>query len=574
MDGVQVVVARFLPISASHAYDAALPAFGPGLSAFPPGAAFTSFLAAEVPHDGPYPEAAGTRGMTRYGLESSRAWRTLAPQTEQFPVAGNAMCTGGAGLPPGDPAAGGWCYDAAGTAGLQAFIDQAAALGFEMVDVSLNMNATWRSQVGVEFQGGANVTWFAALVARARAAGMEMGAYQLLRNARSATAINQCAPADATQLPNVWFDDQDLPPPLGTGLPCHNGGAAACRGGPGCCSLCAATEWYDALEASVLSFWDATGMTVTEQDGAESNSLCANASHAHHHGLNDSVWVKWNRVHDTFRAYMRRGGWVQGMPGHWLEGGQAKVPGGYDEMTWSLPRWTWLHRQRERMIRDPQQRDQFEPNALRYFVTPFTPYHPQEASPDGAAWLPVAGLTSSATLEPLDEHAVELEWALSQTFGTGIFSNLRGSRMAAGAPSTAVVAKWVAFAKRYRAVLTADFVTLQCGTTCWGAGPTLPNGTCAVTTWDGILHRAPAGWYPGVAERGLAMVWNPLNATLPGVALSLPLYFAGIPPGAAVAVRQEEGAPVTLLADANSTVVLPPLTLQPLSVTYFVVEEA
>lgn len=205
---------------------------------------------------------------------------------------------------------------------------------------------------------------------------VQVGAYQLLRNARSATALSQCAPDNAAVLPNAGFDDQDLPPPLGTGLPCHNGGVVSCRGGPGCCSLCAGTEFYDAMEASMFAWWDATGQTAVEQDGAESDSPCANASHARHHGLNDSVWVKWGRVHDTFRGYMARGGFVQGMPGHWLEGGQAKVPGGYDEMTWSLPRWTWLHRQRERMIADPQWRDRTEPNALRYFVAPFTPYHP------------------------------------------------------------------------------------------------------------------------------------------------------------------------------------------------------
>ena len=118
---------------------------------------------------------------------------------------------------------------------------QAAALGWEGVDVSLNMNSTWRSQVGVEFQSPSNVTWFSALVARARAAGMELGAYQLLRNARSATGINQCAPDNAFGLPNDGFDDMDLPSPLGTGLPCHNGGRPGCRGGLGCCSLCSAT---------------------------------------------------------------------------------------------------------------------------------------------------------------------------------------------------------------------------------------------------------------------------------------------------------------------------------------------
>ena len=115
------------------------------------------------------------------------------------------------------------------------------------------MNATWRSQVGVEFQSAQNISWFAALVGHARALGLKMGAYELLRNARSATAPNRCAPDNAAALPLRWHDVIGLLPPLGTGLPCHNGGSAAFRGGPGCCSLCSATDFYDSMEANI--FW-------------------------------------------------------------------------------------------------------------------------------------------------------------------------------------------------------------------------------------------------------------------------------------------------------------------------------
>jgi len=515
--------------------------------------------------------------MGEFGLESARMWRTLAPQTEQFPITANAMCTGGStasgAFPPGDPRTGSWCYDAEGSAGLSALITQAASLGFEAVDVSLNMNNTWRSQVGVEFQSASNTSWFAGMVALAKGLGMELGAYDLLRNARSATAPNQCAPEDAATLPLHWFDDQDLPPPLGTGLTCHNGGDASCRGGPGCCSLCAASEFYDALEASIFQFWEGTGMSITEQDGAESASPCANASHAHHHGLNDSVWVKWQRVHGTFKGYLSRGGFLQGMPGHWLEGGQAKVPGGYDELTWSLPRWTWIHRQRERMIADPQQRDRTQPNALRYFCAPFTPYHPLQVLPGGSTWEPVVGLQSSATLEPLEEHPLELSWALSQSFGTGIFVNFRGSRMAGGPISARIVAQWVAWFKRYRTVLGTDFVTLNAGTVCWGAGPTQPTSTCTVSSWDGILHRAPVGFYPDIRERALAMVWNPLNVTLPGVNITLPLTYAGLAHPLTVLVRREEGESLPYPLDANNSVSLL-ADLLPMGITYFVVEQA
>jgi hypothetical protein len=34
-------------------------------------------------------------------------------------------------------------------------------------------------------------------------------------------------------------------------------------------------------------------------------------------------------------------GFISGMPGSVMEAGQAKVPGGYSEEVFGLPRWTW-----------------------------------------------------------------------------------------------------------------------------------------------------------------------------------------------------------------------------------------
>jgi len=227
------------------------------------------------------------------------------------------------------------------------------------------------------------------------------------------------------------------------------------------------------------------------------------------------------------------------------------------------------------MIADPQDRDRSVPNALRYFCAPFEPYHPVQVLPDApGVWSPVYGRESTATLEPLEDHVPELEFALSQSFGTGIFVNFRGSRLFGGPRSQAAVAKWAAWLKRYRAVLTTDFVTIANGTLCWGSGPTQPTSSCTVTGVDAVLHRAPRGWYPHSAERALLVVWNGANVTQAAVALDLPLYYAGLPAGTAALVRREEGAATLLPLDANATVALPPFAMEPLSVTYFVVEAA
>ena len=219
------------------------------------------------------------------------------------------------------------------------------------------------------------------------------------------------------------------------------------------------------MSTSVLDFWDATGLTAVDQDGAETfGPVCANESHVHHHGLNDSLWVNYQRTMSLFRSYCDRGGFIQGMPGLHLEGGQSKRPGGYAEMTYSLPRWVWIHRTRYNVISPG--RSQTESNAVREFPLPLVPYHPSEVRKNPRTgeleFNQVDGFESSATIEPIDDHLVELEWALSQMFGTGVSGAVRGYRIFQSDQSKAVWTKWVSWFKRYRHTLVADFHTLQC----------------------------------------------------------------------------------------------------------------
>lgn len=104
---------------------------------------------------------------------------------------------------------GSWCYDEEGTAGLEALIAQCGEAGVEMIVVPQNINGTWRSMIANEFPSTTNTSWFKRIVTFAHAVGIEMGTYQLLLNARSATAINQCAPADAVDLPGAGYDTMD-----------------------------------------------------------------------------------------------------------------------------------------------------------------------------------------------------------------------------------------------------------------------------------------------------------------------------------------------------------------------------
>eukprot|EP01046_Picozoa_sp_COSAG06_P103629 COSAG06_NODE_49806_length_323_cov_0.602679_1_plen_64_part_10 len=44
-----------------------------------------------------------------------------------------------------------------------------------------------------------------------------------------------------------------------------------------------------------------TAVGAVSQDGAESGTPCANESHAHHHGLNDSIWEQYKVRKTRFR---------------------------------------------------------------------------------------------------------------------------------------------------------------------------------------------------------------------------------------------------------------------------------
>ena len=228
-------------------------------------------------------------------------------------------------------------------------------------------------------------------------------------------------------------------------------------------------------------------------------------------------------------------------------------------------------------------RSQTESNAVRMYPIPLVPYHPTAAvddpkHPGAYRFENVVGFESSATLEPLDDHLVELEWALSQSYGTGIAGSVRGYRAYQSQKSKDVWLKWNNWFKKYRLTLTSEFQTLQCATLCWDSHakppPVLPNVGCSVSSWDGVIHWSPKAQFPDEKTRAVAVIWNPLTVPIEKTHIRLPLYYAGYSGNGVtkVSVRNEEAAPQTLTLGANDSVSLL-ADLAPLSVTYFVVED-
>jgi hypothetical protein len=72
-------------------------------------------------------------------------------------------------------------------------------------------------------------------------------------------------------------------------------------------------------------------------------------------------------------------------------------------------------------------------------------------------------------------------------------------------------------------------------------------------------------------ERALAVLWNPVNASVQAN-VTLPLTYAGLARPQRVRVWREEGAGTVLALDGDISVSLV-VQLAPMGITYFVVEE-
>lgn len=315
---------------------------GEGVVGLVAGQSYQSYLLAEIVHSTPQWDPTALGGVDRYARETARFRRLVTPQIEQMVVYIQGICVGGNKEYPADGndgTVGYWCYDDEGHTGMELLIDQAKEMEVDLLVWGQNLNQSWRSMIGPEFNSQANLTWFSGLVARAHNTSggqhpVEMGVYQLLLNARSGSALNQVSPGNAIGLPNHWFDAMDSV----TQLPDQNGGKAACKGGPSCSSLCAGTSFFQSMKVTMLDFWRTVKLSAIDQDGSR-YMPCSNASHAHHHGAADSMRVQFDEVRDLFRAYLDipssfpsdegvpKVAWVTSASQNFLEAGQTKVPG-------------------------------------------------------------------------------------------------------------------------------------------------------------------------------------------------------------------------------------------------------
>ena len=226
---------------------------------------------------------------------------------------------------------------------------------------------------------------------------------------------------------------------------------------------------------------------MLENDGSYPGDVCASTNHPGHDGLLDSQWKQW-KIITGFYQWCRARGIYLNVPDWYFLAGSSKTGMGYRESDWSLPREQQEIIERQNIFDGTWEKAP----SMGWMFVPLTEYH---------------GGGAAATIEPLKDHLEHYETRLANLFGAGVQACYRGPRLFDTDETKAVVKKWVDFYKAHRAILDSDLIHLR-----------RADGR----DWDGWLHVNPA-----LKERGLAMIYNPLNEPIER-RIRLPLYYTGL----------------------------------------------
>ena len=263
-------------------------------------------------------------------------------------------------------------------------------------------------------------------------------------------------------------------------------------------SPCLESAWGIKYFEELYNFYDKTGLDILEHDGSYPGDICAAKDHPGHTGLNDSQWNQFKKISDFYK-WCRAGGIYLNVPDYYFLSGSNKTGMGYRETNWSLPREQQEIIERQNIYDGTWNKTP----SMGWMFVPLTQYH---------------GGGAAATIEPLNEHLIHYNQRLANLFGAGVQACYRGPRLFDTDSTKAIVKKWVDFYKKHRKILDSDIIHIR-----------RPDGR----DYDAILHIDPQG-----IEKGLLMVYNPLNETITRN-LDIPVYYTGLKDK--VNVKEQEG---------------------------------
>jgi hypothetical protein len=278
-------------------------------------------------------------------------------------------------------------------------------------------------------------------------------------------------------------------------------------------SPCLGSVWGENYFRKLRQFYEQTGCGVLENDGSYPGDVCASTNHPGHNGLKDSQWKQW-KIISGFYEWCRARGIYLNVPDWYFLAGSSKAAMGYRESNWSLPREQQEVIERQNIFDGTWEKAP----SMGWMFVPLTEYH---------------GGGAAATIEPLKDHLEHYETRLANLFGAGVQACYRGPRLFDSGETRAVVKKWVDFYKAHRAIFDSDLIHLR-----------RADGR----DWDGWLHVNPS-----LKERGLAMIYNPLNEPIQR-RIRLPLYYTGLASSAVIAWPDGHAETITLARDYSAEV--------------------
>jgi hypothetical protein len=283
-------------------------------------------------------------------------------------------------------------------------------------------------------------------------------------------------------------------------------------------SPCLGSPWGIDYFRKLSTFFEKTGMGVLEHDGSYPGDVCASTRHPGHRDLLDSQWTQWTKIVQFYRWCRTRGVYLN-VPDWYFLNGSSKTDGGYWETDPSLPRAEQVIITRQNIFDWTWQKTP----SMGFMYVPLVQYH---------------GGGSAATIEPLHENLDVYAQILTQLLGSGVQACYRGYRLYDTEETKAVVKKWVGFYKAHRGILESDIIHVR-----------RADGRDI----DAILHVNPQ-----LKEKGLAIVYNPLNVEVTRT-LTLPLCYTGLVENALI--REQDGEPRKYVLnhrfEANVTLTIP-----------------
>ena len=448
--------------------------------------------------------ATDSSDLRRYTLSRHRLTKLLAPHVTENPIFFHATDVSASGF--------------------RRAVDQMADVGFEMLIFSFG------SGFRLETSDPTYLATIREQVAYAKSKGIEVGGYDLI-------CLDRGHGGYGGNVGDEWCAVDPV-------------------SGDYRVDACFASGWYDKLFGLVEHFINQTGLAMLETDGPYGGGPCAATDHAHHHGLEDSVYRQTQlqsgaRMHGRGRGRGRGRGQGDGphtafgvlpadapsarnptfpllpprvcvraafyhemrarnvyvnQPDNFFFQGGSRTGMGYDENQYSLPRWRDLSISRAGLYDD------------LYRLLPT----------QGWMFLPLSAYHSGGDAATFAGHHAAYEYGLATYLGAGTAACYRGPVLygdgAAGAAMRATLKRWVGFYKAHRLTLIEPVVHLR-----------RPD----MQSWDGWMHVRP----DGATEVAVAMLFNPTDRWL-NETIVLPLYYAGVD-GTSVSVSVDESAFVT-----------------------------